>query len=185
MVGGFMLNNQLTDFSFRPVDEQGRLIANRVEPGKRPRSSMAPHIVFAPDGEFLFTTGSPGGNAILSYTAKTIVGIIDWGLSPQDAIELPNVIARNGRVRLEAKDIPVEQTDEVQRAGPAQEFGMAAETVAELEALGHDVVRSRGEISGLHIIYRDAEGALIGGADPRREGRAISVPPPILTADPE
>lgn len=175
MTNGFMLNNQLTDFSFRPVDEAGRPIANRVQPGKRPRSSMAPHIVFNADGDFAFTTGSPGGNAILAYTAKSIVGMVDWGLSPQEAIELPNVIARNGRVRLEAQNIPMEDTDEVQRAGPAQEFGMDSATVEGLEALGHDVVRSRGEISGLHIIAVAPDGTLIGGADPRREGVAIAV----------
>lgn len=176
MVGGFMLNNQLTDFSFRPVDKDGKPIANRVQPGKRPRSSMGPHIVFAPNGEFLFTTGSPGGNSILAYNAKSIVGMIDWGLSPQDAIELPNVIARNGRVRMEAKNISLEQTDEVQRAGPAQEFGMDSAVIEGLEAMGHEIVRSRGEISGLHIIYRNADGTLTGGADPRREGVAIAVP---------
>ena len=176
MVGGFMLNNQLTDFSFRPSDEAGNPIANRVQPGKRPRSSMAPHIVFAPDGELAFTTGSPGGNAILAYTAKSVVGMIDWGLSPQDAIELPNVIARGGTVRLEAKDLPEEETEEVQRAGPAQEFGLESDVIAGLEALGHEVVRSRGEISGLHIIALK-DGELVGGADPRREGVAIAVEP--------
>lgn len=175
MVGGFMLNNELTDFSFKPMDDQGRSIANRVEAGKRPRSSMAPHIVFAPDGELAFTTGSPGGNAILAYTAKSIVGIIDWDLSAQAAIELPNVIARNGAVRLEARDLPEEDTDEVQRAGPAQEFGLSSEIVEGIEAMGHDVVRSRGEISGLHIIRRLPDGTLEGGADPRREGIVIAV----------
>lgn len=175
MTNGFMLNNQLTDFSFRPTDDEARAIANRVEPGKRPRSSMGPHIVFDNNGALAFTTGSPGGNAILAYVAKSIVGIIDWDLSPQEAIELPNVIARNGSVRLEAQNIPVEQTDEVQRAGPAEEFGMDSATIEGLEALGHDIVRSRGEISGLHIIARGDDGSLIGGADPRREGTVITV----------
>ena len=184
MVNGFMLNNQLTDFSFRPVDDEGQPIANRVEPGKRPRSSMAPHIVFAPDGSLAFTTGSPGGNAILAYTAKSIVGIIDWGLSVQEAIELPNVIARNGSVRLEAKDLPEEDTDEVQRAGPAKEFGLESEIIEGLESKGHKVVRSRGEISGLHIIQRQEDGSLVGGADPRREGIAITVlPEEIVSVD--
>ena len=175
MVGGFMLNNQLTDFSFRPADDSGNPVANRVEAGKRPRSSMAPFIVFGPDGDLAFTTGSPGGNAILAYTAKSAVGIIDWGLSPQAAIELPNVIARNGTVRLEAKGLPAEDTDEVQRAGPAEEFGMDPAVIEGLEALGHEVVRSRGEISGLHIIMVDEGGELVGGADPRREGRVVRV----------
>lgn len=175
MVGGFMLNNELTDFSFSPTDDMGRPVANRVQPGKRPRSSMAPHIVFAPDGELAFTTGSPGGNAILAYTAKSIVGLVDWDLSAQQAIELPNVIARNGTVRMEAKDLPEEDTDEVQRAGPAQEFGMSSDIIDGLEAMGHDIVRSRGEISGLHIIRRLPNGTFEGGADPRREGIVIRV----------
>ena len=175
MTNGFMLNNQLTDFSFRSVDENGVAIANAPAPGKRPRSSMSPHIVFNPDGELLFTSGSPGGNSIIAYTAKSIVGMIDWGLSPQEAIELPNVIARNGRVRLEAKGLKDEVTDEPIRTGPAAEFGMAPDIVAGLEALGHEVVRSKGEISGLHIIYRNADGTLTGGADPRREGTAEEV----------
>lgn len=153
MVEGFMLNNQLTDFSFRTHDAEGRLIANAPAPGKRPRSSMSPTIVFNPDDEFLFTTGSPGGSSIIAYTAKTIVGILDWGLSPQDAIDLPNVIARNGSIRLEENKL-----DE--------------EIIVGLERLGHKVVRSKGEISGLHIIYRNPDGSLTGGADPRREGTA-------------
>ena len=172
MVRGFLLNNQLTDFSSYEKDDEGVLIANRVEPGKRPRSSMSPHIVFAPNGEFLFTTGSPGGNSIIAYTAKTIVGVIDWGLSPQDAIELPNVIARRGSLRMEAQNLRNAETDELDRGAGAKEFGMSEEIVSGLEAMGHKVRRSRGEISGLHIIYRQDDGTLIGGADPRREGTA-------------
>ena len=174
MVRGFLLNNQLTDFSARDKDADGVLIANRVEPGKRPRSSMSPHIVFDPNGEFLFTTGSPGGNSIIAYTAKTIVGLIDWGLSPQEAIELPNVIARNGSLRLEAQNLRDAETDELDRGAGAKEFGMSEEIVSALEGLGHKVRRSRGEISGLHIIYRQEDGELIGGADPRREGTATA-----------
>lgn len=173
MAGGFMLNNQLTDFSFKAVDAEGVAIANAPAPGKRPRSSMSPTIVFNPQGEFMFTTGSPGGNSIIAYTAKTIVGVIDWGLSPQQAIELPNVIARNGRVSLEAKGLKDEKTNEVQRTGPAAEFGLEESLVKSLEAKGHTVRRSKGEISGLHIIYREADGTLIGGADPRREGNVV------------
>ena len=172
MVRGFLLNNQLTDFSAQDKDAKGVLIANRVEPRKRPRSSMSPHIIFAPDGKFLFTTGSPGGNSIIAYTAKTIVGILDWGLSPQDAIELPNVIGRNGSLRLEAQNLRNAKTDELDRGAGAKEFGMEEEIVSALEGLGHRVRRSRGEISGLHIIYRQEDGQLIGGADPRREGTA-------------
>jgi len=174
MVRGFLLNNQLTDFSARDKDADGVLIANRVQPRKRPRSSMSPHIVFSPDGEFLFTTGSPGGNSIIAYTAKTIVGILDWNLSPQEAIELPNVIARNGSLRLEAQNLRDAETSELDRGAGAKEFGMSEEIVSALEGLGHKVRRSRGEISGLHIIYRNEDGTLIGGADPRREGTAIA-----------
>ena len=153
MTGGFMLNNQLTDFSFTTVDEDGLPIANAPAPGKRPRSSMSPTIIFDKDGEFLFSTGSPGGNSIIAYTAKTIIGILDWGLTPQEAIELPNFIARNKSIRLEEK-------------------GMDEDIITGLEALGHKIVRSKGEISGLHIIYRDKSGALSAGVDPRREGTA-------------
>lgn len=170
MVKGFMLNNQLTDFSFKPVDANGDPIANAVEPGKRPRSSMAPLIVFNPDGEFLFTTGSPGGNSIIAYVAKTVVGILDWGLTPQEAVELPNVISRNGQVKLESQDLKKEETDEIDRGAGAVEFGLPNDIVSGLEDMGHKVVRSAGEISGLHIIYRQEDGTLVGGADPRREG---------------
>jgi len=156
MASGFMLNNQLTDFSFTAIDANGNPVANAPAPGKRPRSSMSPTIVFDKEGQFLFSTGSPGGNSIIAYTAKTIVGILDWGLTPQEAIDLPNVIARHGSVRLE-------------------ENRMDADIIASLEVKGHKVVRSKGEISGLHIIYRQADGTLIGGADPRREGIAKSL----------
>ncbi len=150
MVGGFMLNNQLTDFSFRVKDKNGNLIANRPQANKRPRSSMAPHIVFDKNGQFYFATGSPGGSSIIAYTAKTIIGIIDWGLSPQAAIDLPNFISRNGSVRLE-------------------EAGFEPEFIKTLEARGHKIIRSKGEISGLHIIMRKNNG-YVGGADKRREG---------------
>ena len=175
MAAGFMLNNQLTDFSFRAVDAQGLPIANAPAPGKRPRSSMAPSIVFNPDGEFLFSTGSPGGNSIIAYTAKSIIGILDWGLTPQEAIDLPNVVARNGRISVEAKGIKDEETDEIDRGSPGETFGMSPELVTALEAKGHTVRRSKGEFSGLHIIYRNEDGSLIGGADPRREGTAVGL----------
>lgn len=154
-VRGFLLNNQLTDFSHLPKDAKGNPIANAIAPGKRPRSSMAPMIGFGPDGKLAFTTGSPGGNSIIAYTAKTIVGMVDWGLSPQEAIDLPNVIARNGTIRLE-------------------ENRLDEDIILGLEARGHRVTRSKGEISGLHIIERNADGSYSGGADPRREGMAKS-----------
>ena len=151
MTNGFFLNNQLTDFSFRDVDESGCTIPNRVGPGKRPRSSMSPTIVFGPDGEFLFSTGSPGGNSIIAYTLKTIVGVVDWNLSPQEAANLPNVIARNTPISIE-KD------------------AMDEATLEALRAMGHELRTDRGEISGIHMIYRHPDGRLEGAADQRREG---------------
>jgi gamma-glutamyltranspeptidase/glutathione hydrolase len=156
MVNGFMLNNQLTDFSFRAFDEHGRPIANAPAAFKRPRSSMAPSLIFDEKGQFLFSTGSPGGNSIIGYTAKTIVGIIDWDLSPKEAIEIPNVIARNSEIRVETSHM-----DKALFKG--------------LEKKGHTVRRSRGENSGIQIIYRNSDGTLSGAADPRREGIAKSV----------
>jgi gamma-glutamyltranspeptidase/glutathione hydrolase len=149
-VGGFFLNNQLTDFSFRPVDE-GRPVANAVAPGKRPRSSMAPVIVLDRGGRVVAALGSPGGSAILAYNAKTIVGLIDWKLPLQQAIELPNVIARGKDYFGEAAKFP-------------------PEVLAALAARGVEIKPGRGEESGLHGVVLRGDGALEGGADPRREG---------------
>jgi gamma-glutamyltranspeptidase/glutathione hydrolase len=146
MAEGFLLNNQLTDFSFSPR-EAGRLAANRIEPGKRPRSSMSPTIVFAPDGRPLLVLGSPGGSQIIGYVAQALVALLDWGLSPQEAASQPHVLNRNG---------PTEAESEAQRLP--------------LEALGHEV-KTGPMTSGLHII-RLTPGGLEGGADPRREGLA-------------
>lgn len=153
MAGGFLLNNQLTDFSFRPVDDAGRPIANAVAGSKRPRSSMSPTIVLDADGAFLFATGSPGGSSIIAYAAKTLVAVLDWGLTPQEAIDLPNVVARGDELRVEA-----ERT--------------SAELIEALAAMGHFVTEPRGENSGLHAVLRRPDGTLEGGADPRREGEA-------------
>ena len=101
---GFLLNNELTDFSFAPADD-GKPVANRVEAGKRPRSSMAPTIVYDGNGKLYMVAGSPGGSAIINYVAKTLIGVLDWGLDPQAAIDLPNVGSRNGPTELE-KDTP-------------------------------------------------------------------------------
>ncbi|OLF81428.1 gamma-glutamyltransferase [Maricaulis sp. W15] len=152
MAGGFFLNNQLTDFSRAPTDAEGRVVPNAPEGGKRPRSSMSPTIVFDRDGEFVLATGSPGGSSIIAYTAKTLVGMLDWGLTPQQAIELPNIVARGDIVRVED--------------------GMDANILAGLAALGFTLDANRGENSGLHIVRRLEDGTLIGGADPRREGQA-------------
>jgi gamma-glutamyltranspeptidase/glutathione hydrolase len=149
MVRGFLLNNELTDFSMTP-SEGGKPVANRVEANKRPRSSMAPTIVFDRRGEVYAVLGSPGGSAIINYVAKTLVGMLDWKLDPQSAIDLPNVGSRNlGWVELE-------------KGSPA------AALEPKLRAIGHDV-RVIEHTSGLQAIARTQHG-WIGGADPRREG---------------
>lgn len=150
MVKGFLLNNELTDFSFAPADAQGRPIANRVQPGKRPRSSMAPTLVFdKATGALVMSGGSPGGALIIHYTAKTLYGTLNWGLNAQQAIDLPNFASTNGPTVLEEKRFP-----------PA--------TVQALQARGHEV-RETNMTSGLQAIQRTPEG-FFGGADPRREG---------------
>ena len=151
MAGGMFLNNQLTDFSFKPVDDQGKAIANKVEPGKRPRSSMSPTIVLDQQGEFYMASGSPGGNSILAYTAKTVLGVMEWGLTAQQAVDLPNMVARGARVRIE-KD----------RASP--------ELIQAMRDYGFEVRESAGENSGLSVVIRHSDGRLEGGVDPRREG---------------
>jgi gamma-glutamyltranspeptidase / glutathione hydrolase len=153
MVQGFLLNNQLTDFSFAPTDAQGRPVANRVQPGKRPRSSMSPTLVFdKASGQLLLTGGSPGGALIIHYTAKALWGTLHWGLSPQAAIDLPNFGSTNGHTLLEAGRFP-------------------ASTVEALKSRGHEV-RDIPMTSGLQLIQRVPQG-LLGGADPRREGLVL------------
>ena len=150
LAGGFHLNNELTDFSLSPRDEEGRLIANRVEPGKRPRSSMSPTLVFdGESGDFVASLGSPGGAAIIHYTAKALLGMLAWELNAQDAIDLPNFTNFNGPSVLEIGGFPQQLLDA-------------------LRARGHEV-REGDLTSGLQAIQRLEEG-LFGGADPRREG---------------
>jgi gamma-glutamyltranspeptidase / glutathione hydrolase len=151
MVGGFMLNDQLTDFSPRP-EHNGQKIANRPGPGKRPRSSMSPTIVTDATGNLVLTIGSPGGSSIIGYVTKTLIGALDWKLTIQEAISLPNFINRNRKTELE-KGTSLEQV------APA------------LRALGHEI-RIQPRTSGLHGI-RVRPGGLEGGADPRREGVAL------------
>ncbi len=151
MVHGFLLNNELTDFSFRP-ERDGRPVANRVEPGKRPRSSMAPTLVFDADDKLLMVVGSPGGSRIIEYVAKTLVATLDWNMDVQSAIDLGHVVNRNGGTDLEAG------TD-------------AADLQAALEERGHSVT-VRDLNSGLHGIMI-TENGLVGGADPRREGTVL------------
>ena len=152
MAAGFLLNNQLTDFSFLPETGSGETVANRVEPGKRPRSSMSPTIILK-DGKPAYAIGSPGGSRIIPYVAKTIIALIDWRMNIQQAVAMPHLTNRFGTYDLEA--------------------GTAAEGLADdLTALGFDVA-VRDLNSGLHGIAFTADG-LEGGADPRREGVALA-----------
>ncbi|KAB0521042.1 MULTISPECIES: gamma-glutamyltransferase [Pseudomonas] len=157
MVQGFLLNNQMTDFSFIP-EENGQPVANRVEPGKRPRSAMAPTLVFDRNsGELLATVGSPGGSQIIEYVSKSLVAMLDWKLDPQAAISLPNFGSRNGATELEA--------------------GLFSPALKQaLKDRGH-ALSEIDMTSGIQAIVRmrDAQGkvSLSGGADPRREGKAV------------
>lgn len=148
MVRGFLLNNQITDFSLNPEDD-GKPVANRVEGGKRPRSSMAPTLVFDDKGKLLMTAGSPGGSAIINYVAKTLVGVLDWKLDIQQAISLPNMGSRN-------RATEVEKGTELEKL------------MTPLRAMGHEV-NAIEFTSGLQGIVVTPAG-LVGGADPRREG---------------
>ena len=148
--GGFLLNNELTDFSFAP-DVEGKAVANRVEAGKRPRSAMSPTIVYDAKGELFMVAGSVNGTQIINDVAKTLVAVIDWGLDPQAAADLPNVGSRNGPTELEK--------------------GTSAVALEpKLRALGHET-RIVEDTSGVHAIVRTRQG-WIAGADPRREGTA-------------
>lgn len=151
LAGGFHLNNELTDFSRTPTDEQGRLIANRVQPNKQPRSSMSPSLIFvAETGEFVASVGSPGGAAIIHYTAKAIAGMLDWKLNAQEAINLPNFAAYNSP------------------AAVLEQGRFPQDLINALEAMGHEITVQE-LTSGLQAIQR-TENGYYGGADPRREG---------------
>ena len=150
LTGGFLLNNELTDFNFAPTDDAGLPVANRIEPGKRPRSSMAPTLVFdKATGQLLMSAGSPGGAVIIHYTAKTLYGVLNWGLNAQEAISLPNFGTLGGPVFLETGHF-------------------APATAQALRARGHKVYEVELP-SGIQAIARTPKG-LFGGADPRREG---------------
>ncbi len=156
MASGFILNNELTDFAATP-EVDGRPVANAVAPGKRPRSSMTPTLIFNDDGALFMATGSPGGNSIIAYTVKSIIGVIDFGLSAQQAIELPNAVARGLPVQIEQERAP--------------------ETLLqELRERGYPIDARGGENSGLHSIVIRPDG-VDGGADPRREGQARAFKP--------
>ncbi|WP_295556218.1 gamma-glutamyltransferase [uncultured Hyphomicrobium sp.] len=149
---GFLLNNQLTDFSFRPEDESGRPVANRVESGKRPRSSMTPTFVFDEKGNLFAALGSPGGSRIILFVVKTLVGLIDWQLDAQAAIDLPNFGSTGKSLELE--------------------YGWSTIWQAlMLRSYGHAITPDLMN-SGVHVVSR-RNGVLEGGADPRREGIAL------------
>jgi gamma-glutamyltranspeptidase/glutathione hydrolase len=153
MVDGFILNNQLTDFSFTPFQSDGAPVANAVGSRKRPRSSMAPAIVLDHDGRFVAAVGSPGGLAIPAFVLKTLVGMFDWNLSVQTAIDLPNLVAIGEFYGSEPEKFAPGVVDALAAKGVDLHGGFA------------------GEGSGLHgVILRNGE--LEGGADPRREGVA-------------
>ncbi|MDQ2641052.1 MAG: gamma-glutamyltransferase family protein [Pseudomonadota bacterium] len=152
---GFVLNNQLTDFT-RPPTLSGKPVANAPGPGKRPRSSMSPTIVLDRAGDVYVVTGSPGGNSIVGYVAKSLVAVLDWKRSAQDAAALPNIVARGPTVS-------VETADETGRSWARM-----------LTGAGFNVREVAGENSGLNLIVA-REQAFEGGADPRREGVAIQI----------
>lgn len=152
MVEGFLLNNQMTDFNFRPSSGTDRVL-NRIEPGKRPRSSMAPTMVFDENDELMLVIGSPGGSRIINYVAQAIIGVIDWDLNVQEAINLPKFTNRNDYTALER--------------------GTNLEALADpLKQMGHSKLKVIDLNSGIHGI-QIIDGKLLGGADPRREGIAV------------
>jgi gamma-glutamyltranspeptidase / glutathione hydrolase len=171
MVKGFLLNNQLTDFSFDEKDATGALIANRVQPGKRPRSSMSPTIIFNKNGQVEAVIGSPGGSNIIQYVVKTTLGIVDWNMDIQQAINLSNFGAQTSA------------TTSLEKGSLAA----AATVEAELKARGHTVsildinsgvhglvfsgIRQSDSTVGL-LTRNPNAGTWAGGADPRREGTA-------------
>ena len=157
MTNGFFLNNQMTDFSSGAMTSD-QPIPNAVEPGKRPRSSMSPTIIFDENGDPTMLTGSAGGSSILAYSTKTILAVFDWDMSAQEAVDFPNVVARGEPVGVEASV----------SGGPA---------IADyLTALGYNVQQGRGENSGLHVIVVRPDG-MSGAADPRRHGTVETIPP--------
>lgn len=162
MVRGFLLNNQLTDFSAASTDSDGAAIANRVEGGKRPRSSMAPTLVFDEDRDLLLAIGSPGGSRIIGYVTQALINILDWDMNPQEAVSFPHYLSRN--------------------------YGVDLEQGTPLEALAPDLVKRgyevklRHMVSGLHAVMVDDD-VLEGGADPRREGAAVGEDQRLETID--
>jgi gamma-glutamyltranspeptidase / glutathione hydrolase len=152
-VAGFLLNNEMTDFA-RDVPADGTRVANAIAPGRRPRSSMSPSMIFDDAGQLLMVTGSPGGNSIPAYVAKSILGVFDWGMSAQESVDHPNIVARGEMVRVEVSIEP----------------GHAI--ADDLKDRGYRVQEREGENSGLHVIVVTPAG-LDGAADKRREGLVL------------
>jgi gamma-glutamyltranspeptidase/glutathione hydrolase len=155
VVGGFILNNQLTDFSFEP-ERDGLPVANRAEGGKRPLSSMTPTLVFDEQERLVLAVGSPGGTRIINFVAQALLGVLDGGLNVQEAVAAPHFVAQRAFIELEEGTVLLEQTEA-------------------LEALGHRA-GARNLNSGLHAIaieYAESGPVLWGGVDPRREGVAL------------
>jgi gamma-glutamyltranspeptidase/glutathione hydrolase len=155
-VGGFLLNNQMTDFA-REVPTDGRPVANAIAPGRRPRSSMSPTMVFDAEGGILMVTGSPGGNSIPAYVSKSIIAVLDWGFPAQAAVDFPNLVARGPKVRVEVSVEP------------------GRDIAENLRERGYNVQEREGENSGLHVIVVGPR-KLDGAADKRREGAVATVP---------
>jgi len=155
-VRGFLLNNQMTDFALKPTDDAGNLAINRVEPGKRPRSSMSPTIVLDRERRLVMTLGSPGGPRIIPYVTQALVGAIDWRLDLQRAFDLPHHANLNGKTQVE-------------------EGTALAGLVDDLQKLGHEVeiVPMTSGLHGISVVRRGDRVQLVGGADPRREGVAL------------
>ncbi|MFC4126946.1 gamma-glutamyltransferase [Nocardia rhizosphaerae] len=167
-VDGFLLNNELTDFAADPLDPDGIPVANRLQPGKRPRSSMAPTLVFDRDdagnrGELALVTGSPGGAVIIQFVVKTLVNILDWGLDPQQAVS---------GVSFGAGNTPVTGVGGEHPAIDAADNGDDDPLVQRLRAMGHQVSVAP-QTSGLSALQRDGTDGWTGGADPRREGAVL------------
>ncbi len=165
--GGFLLNNELTDFSFRPADAKGRPIANAVAGGKRPRSSMAPTIVLDANGDLKAVLGSPGGSRIILYVVKSLVALIDWEMDAQAAAELANFGSRDRGFELEATTASAYEVLTRPWA-----WGSTIWQALRLKPLGHRIDFDL-MTSGAHIVVRRGDAHLEGGADPRREGAAL------------
>jgi gamma-glutamyltranspeptidase/glutathione hydrolase len=156
MAGGFWLNNQLTDFSLEPVIG-GKPVANAVAPRKAPRSSMSPSIITDGQGKLVLVAGSMGGSTIIASVSRTIIGVLDWKQTPQEAVGTQAVFARTPDIAFEASRMPSEMTDALKRLG----WRMTPQDL----------------YSGTHVIQVTPQG-LVGGADPREEGKAIALPAP-------